>query len=135
MSEIITNKLTGKTAAGNVTITSEGGSATMQLQQGLCKCWTDLDGDAATMRDSLNISSTSDNGTGDFTFTWSSNMNSANYSPGGSAGNGRDNGNNVKSMGPVDNVFSTSQIRTGTRNDGSFADADDHCLHVMGDLA
>ena len=34
MSEIITNKLTGKTAAGDVTITSEGGSATMQLQQG-----------------------------------------------------------------------------------------------------
>ena len=37
MSEIITNKLTGKTAAGDVDITSEGGAVTMQLQQGLAK--------------------------------------------------------------------------------------------------
>ena len=39
MSTVITDNLTGKTAAGNVTITSEGGSATMQLQQGLAKAW------------------------------------------------------------------------------------------------
>ena len=39
MSTVITDNLTGKTSAGNVTITSEGGSATMQLQQGVAKAW------------------------------------------------------------------------------------------------
>ena len=38
MSTVITDNLTGKTSAGDVTITSEGGSATMQLQQGVAKC-------------------------------------------------------------------------------------------------
>ena len=47
MSEIITDKLTGKTSAGDVTITSEGGSATMQLQQGVAKVWCNLDGTLA----------------------------------------------------------------------------------------
>ena len=31
--------LRGNTAAGNITITSEGGAATMQLQQGVAKAW------------------------------------------------------------------------------------------------
>jgi len=31
--------LRGNTAAGNITITGEGGAATMQLQQGVMKCW------------------------------------------------------------------------------------------------
>jgi hypothetical protein len=126
---------TGVDVTGNITVDAEGGSATVDVRQGLCKCWTDYDGDANTMRDSFNITSTTDNGPGDFTFAWSSNMSSANYSPSGSAGEGRDGGNGVKSMCATDSVFTTSQLRTGTRNDGSYIDADDHCLHVMGDLA
>jgi hypothetical protein len=34
--------LRGNTSAGDITITSEGGSATMQLQQGLEKAWAYL---------------------------------------------------------------------------------------------
>ena len=34
MSEIIVDKLTGVGTAGDITVTSEGGAATMQLQQG-----------------------------------------------------------------------------------------------------
>ena len=37
MSEMIVNKLTGKTSAGDIDVVSEGGGATMQLQQGLTK--------------------------------------------------------------------------------------------------
>jgi hypothetical protein len=66
MSEVITDKLTGKTAAGNVTITSEGGSATMQLQQGVAKAWIDIPLGAASINDSFNVSSLDDDGTGDF---------------------------------------------------------------------
>ena len=65
MSEIITNKLTGKTAAGNVTITSEGGSATMQLQQGVAKSWASINGTSTpSVRDSFNVASLTDGGTG-----------------------------------------------------------------------
>ena len=63
MSEIITNKLTGKTAAGDVTITSEGGSATMQLQQGVAKMFAYIEGDATpTITGSFNTASLTDEG-------------------------------------------------------------------------
>jgi len=79
MSEIITDKLTGKTAAGDVTITSEGGAATQSLQQGLAKAWLDCNNDAS-LNDSLNIASGTDNSTGNYTHSFTSSMSSGNYS-------------------------------------------------------
>ena len=74
--------LRGNTAAGNITITSEGGSATMQLQQGVAKAWVNFDASSGTPteRDSLNVSSLTDNGTGVFSPNFSSNMSSTGYS-------------------------------------------------------
>ena len=61
MSEIKVDSLTGKTTAGNITVTSEGGAATMQLQQGLAKAWLSLNSTGTiAVRDSFNISSVSD---------------------------------------------------------------------------
>ena len=73
--------LRGNTAAGNITITSEGGSATMQLQQGVAKAWSTLDGDNSTPAffDSFNFASITDNATGDFTQTYTSAMNNGTY--------------------------------------------------------
>lgn len=80
MSEIITDKLTGKTSAGDVDITSEGGAVTMQLQQGLVKWWITLEQDSSyTTHDSFNLSSTSDDGTGKATVTFSNNMSNDDY--------------------------------------------------------
>lgn len=67
MSEVITDKLTGRATAGDVTITSENGSATFQMQYGLVKGFVDLLTDASINGDSHNISSTVDNDTGDYT--------------------------------------------------------------------
>jgi len=69
--------LRGNTAAGNITITSEGGAATMQLQQGLTKQFLTMGDDNAT-DDSFNTSSVTDNGTGDFTITFSNNFRAGN---------------------------------------------------------
>jgi len=70
--------LRGNTAAGNITITSEGGSATMQLQQGLTKAW--LRGTAsAGVGDSLNISSGTDHGTGDYSYATTNAFTSVEY--------------------------------------------------------
>lgn len=78
MSEIITDKLTGKAAAGNVTITSEGGAVTMQLQQGLAKAWISLTV-AAAIESSLNVSSITDVGTGEFDPQLTNSMSDALY--------------------------------------------------------
>lgn len=60
MSTIVADNLTGKTAAGNVTVTSEGGSATMQLQQGLVKAFCHVNQSVPTVLDSFNESSFTD---------------------------------------------------------------------------
>ena len=80
MSEIITDKLTGRATAGDVTITSEGGSATFQLQQGLVKGWMNYDQyNGNTINDSFNVASLTDNGTGLGQQNHTNNMNNATY--------------------------------------------------------
>ena len=72
--------LRGNTAAGDITITSEGGSATMQLQQGVAKAWLNLNGTGTiAARDSFNISSTSDISTGIYTATVTNSFSNANF--------------------------------------------------------
>ena len=56
MSEILVNKLTGTSTAGSILVTSEGGAATMQLQQGLEKTWAYFIATMTSIGDSLNIS-------------------------------------------------------------------------------
>jgi len=72
--------LKGKTTAGSVTVQGEG-TATTNLQQGLCKTWANLKGtDTFGLRDSFNVTSATDNGTGDHTITIASDMANVNYS-------------------------------------------------------
>ena len=86
MSEIITDKLTGRATAGDVTITSEGGSATMQLQQGVAKAWINFNGTGTiASRDSFNIASLTDNGTGKYLLSYSSSMGNDDYALSGLA--------------------------------------------------
>jgi len=57
------------------TYTSEGGAVTQTLVQGLAKTWLNLTGTGtATINGSLNISSITDNGTGNYTETFSNNF-------------------------------------------------------------
>jgi len=69
--------LRGNTSAGDITITSEGGSATMQLQQGLAKAW--FNGTSApAVANAFNVSSVTDNATGQFFFNYTNVMSDAN---------------------------------------------------------
>ena len=72
--------LRGKTAAGDITVTSEGGSATQSLQQGLAKCWIHIGAGGSSIGDSLNVGSLTDVSTGDYTVNYTNNMSSANVS-------------------------------------------------------
>ena len=73
------DELQGITAAGDITVTSEGGAATQSLQQGLAKAWLQLNGSTFGVTDSLNISGATDNGSGDYTASYVNSMNSAVY--------------------------------------------------------
>lgn len=57
------------------------GSTPLQLQQGRAKAWINFDGTGTiAARDSFNITSLTDNGTGDYTMTFTTPFPSANYS-------------------------------------------------------
>ena len=79
MATLKTNTLTGTSTAGSIAVTGEGNSTTTNLQQGLAKAWFQSS-NAAVLQDSFNISGGTDNGTGDYTFAYSNNMNNQLYS-------------------------------------------------------
>jgi hypothetical protein len=80
LSEVKTNKLTGTSTAGSIVVTGEGNSTTTNLQQGLVKAWFQIDAASGVLDDSFNYSSSSDNGTGSFSQTFTNNMANQNYS-------------------------------------------------------
>jgi hypothetical protein len=84
MATLKTNTLTGTSTAGSIAVTGEGNSTTTNLQQGLCKVWAEFGGTSdgnstITLNDSFNVTSLTDNGTGDYTFAYTNNMASINY--------------------------------------------------------
>ena len=79
MSEIKVDTLTGKTTANDITVTV-GATATMSLEQGLAKAWVNFNGTGTiASRDSLNVSGLVDNGTGNYTASFTTSMNDVNY--------------------------------------------------------
>ena len=89
MSTLLLNTLTGKTSAGSIVVTGEGGSTTTNLQQGVAKSWINYK-QAATIvtNDSFNISSVNDDGAGLGDTNYTNNFGNANYAAVG--GSGRD---------------------------------------------
>ena len=74
------NQLRGIDTAGSITVQGEG-TATTNLQQGLTKIWFQFTGvSTASLNDSLNVSSLTDNTTGTYTITYSNNMANTTYS-------------------------------------------------------
>ena len=113
MSEVILDTITGKSTATTVTIGStpvvsasansmtirgEGSNQT-SIQQGLAKAWVNLNAYSFGSRDTFNVSSVTDNGTGDHTITINNDFGNANYSAVGCciAGTGSDNNGQVVS--------------------------------------
>ena len=55
------------------------GSTTTAIEQGIAKAWLKYAGSGTTFDDSEGVSSATDNGTGDYTYSLISNMSNANY--------------------------------------------------------
>lgn len=80
-SELKVDKFTGVSTAGSILVTGEGNSTTTNLQQGLAKAWSHLNVSSGTpaIRDSLNIGSLTDVGTGNTTNTFTNPMNNDDF--------------------------------------------------------
>ena len=112
MSEIKVDTLTGKTTANDVTVTV-GATATMSLEQGLAKVWINMDGTGTiSTRDSFNLASITDSGTGTYQHNSTNAMSSDDYTCVYNAGNG--SGNSDDSTNPG-NAFSSSHPNTSSQ--------------------
>jgi hypothetical protein len=74
-----TDELQGKTSAGDITVTSEGGAATMQLQQGLVKAWAETNNAGTLINDSFNIASLVDTNIGQQTCNYTNDFATGSY--------------------------------------------------------
>ena len=71
----------GLASAAISTVNSEGGAVTTSVVQGLAKCWANFNGQGNVAgRDSLNVSSLDDDGTGSYGVNMSSVFSSADHS-------------------------------------------------------
>ena len=134
MSEIKVDTLTGKTTAGNITVTSEGGAATMQLQQTLVKSWITIEQVAPTVLDSFAITSIVDNSTGDMELNLTNNFTNDDYVVTGALGN--DNGS--KSTSPTyfrGHTWQTNAYKFMSFYSGGVAEWNNTSLQFVGGLA
>ena len=148
MSEILVNKLTGTSTAGNITVTSEGGAATQSLQQGLAKSWVNFNNrNTFVVRDSLNTSSVTDGGVGNSTPNFSNSFSTVNYVPLCSPVFEYNQGRGVAGLGVSINGdeslmnMATNQIRlnhaygSSAGSDGGAKDGTGNFATFTGDLA
>ena len=79
-SQLKVDTLTGVTTAGSIVVTGEGNSTTTSLQQGLAKCWANTEqASSYSTRDSFNLSSIADGGTGKTQLTFTNAFGNANH--------------------------------------------------------
>ena len=121
-----------------LTVDSEGGSATTNLAQGLAKMWIRLDGTAsgAAEHDSFNVTSTTDNGTGDHTITIANDFSSINYCAVGST-LGTTTGNYATTVMGHQQAYTAGAITFEVRNtvDDNLYDQNSVNVLAHGDLA
>ena len=129
MSTLRTNALEGVDAKNSITIVAGAGNVTTtNVEQGLAKVWVQFDGQAsgAASRDSFNVGSMTDNGTGNYTVNFSNNMSNDDYA---SAGIGN-------TMSITSEAVTTSTINLLSANSsGSLADVTIMATSILGDLA
>jgi len=77
-SELRVDNLKGSTTGGSINVLGEGTSATTNLQQGLLKCFINQSNGSST-RDSFNVASLTDTGTGIYQTNFTNSFNNNDY--------------------------------------------------------
>ena len=89
MSEILVDKISGRTSANAITVTGENGSTQTSLQQGLAKAWLRANGTGTVSNtDSLNVSTFEDSATGVYKATFTNAMGNTTYTVIGTSAEG-----------------------------------------------
>ena len=125
------------------TIANNAGSEsvdTTYVVNGSAKAWLTFSGNGTTVRDSSNVSSLVDDGTGIYSYNFTSSMGNANYTSSSSTSyiNNTSNYETYLSMSYVGNLSAT---RTTSQNNIGFWQtaytdpANDACSSILGDLA
>ena len=136
MSTILVDNLTGKTSAGDITVTSDGGAVTQSLQQGLAKAWSYTDGRTTnSILDSLNYSSLTDHSVGVHTLTVTNAMNNATYSHSTTAGWTTTSLINISTANETTAITTTATRYSVTYVNASNFDSDQISVTLHGDLA
>ena len=147
MSTLIVDTLTGKSTATTITIGStpvvsasansltirgEGSNQT-SVQQGLVKAW--VNHDQASVNDSHNVGSVTDNGTGDYGTNFTTNMGNIHYSAGGLGVHDAGSYTTFQTY-DHDDPFTTAQATINTQGtDSNQGDCEPVCTIYIGDLA
>ena len=119
--------MAGKIIADTLEHSTAGSIATNYVVNGSAKSWLNANGTGtAQIDDSFQTSSITDNGTGNYTFTWTSAFGNAEYAPVGDANYSTD----VVALTTTTYNFVTSTYATG-----GAADASNIVISVFGDLA
>ena len=117
------------------TYVGEGGSGTQNTVQGLAKAWINFNGSGTiAIRDSFNITSIADNGTGDYDITIANDMANANYATlfGGGEGADANSGGRIPNLA----IQTTSVMDVYCMNlDNQATDGVVQNLGFFGDLA
>ena len=132
--EAKTDELTGKTTAGSIAVTGEGGSTTTNLQQGLMKIWCQWDMDSSVgVADSFNQSSITDATSTRNRVHFTNNFNQADGSCFTAGSN--NNGSGKDNVSTSYNVVYSPRTSEITYQSFSNADPAYTCVQGMGDLA
>ena len=136
MATLKTNTLTGTSTAGSIAVTGEGNSTTTNLQQGLIKVWSVLDGRSTpSFYDSFNASSITDSGTGDYRLVFTNGFANKNYC--GVAGHEHtvsDTGGDSP-LQQSDSTHTTAQAKLQVFENSNQIDPIFHNTLIAGDLA
>jgi hypothetical protein len=141
-SELVLDELTGRSSAGSIAVTAEGGTVTTNLQQGLTKAWVNFNGTGTsagatiTARDSFNTTSITDVNTGDYTITIANNMANDDYAHAGDSGGTNNSSNGNVYCNDQGTARTTTLFRVYTLN-SSASPSDPAQVNIMvcGDLA
>ena len=131
MSTLIVNTLTGKSTADAINVTD--GSTTASLQKGLGKIFINFNGESTVAtRDSINVSSLDDDGTGEYGINYNNNMDNNTYFPSGMA---EEDGKVTIVAGAYSTNFATNLLNIKCKTGGSTTDREVISVTIHGDLA
>jgi hypothetical protein len=134
------NSMLTVATTGDGNVKSEGGAATTSLRQGLAKCWINYNmAFTSSIYGSYNVGSLTDNGTGDASVAYTSNMNNDDYAQVDGTGDEGEQFNNSRALGAASvgsaKTTSGTKFDTGGQTVNTNYDFKENCIVIHGDLA